>query len=74
MTETLDRSYADHEREDLYAASCQRHQAGIEAERRTAWIAYHEAQAGRLEETAAALAQEHRARAERLAQEGEGRS
>lgn len=70
MTETLDKSYADHEREDLYAASCARHAEKVEAERRAEWIRYHLEQAERLEDTAAALAQEHRERAERLRQEG----
>lgn len=60
---------ADQVREDLYAASCQRHAEKIEAERRAAWVAYHLEQAERLEDTAAALAASHRERAARLAGE-----
>ena len=73
MTDTLTSSAgtaADRERENLYRASRERHHARIEGERRAAWIRYHEAQAERLEETAAALAREHRERASELRAEG----
>lgn len=61
---------ADRERAEIYAASCERHRTREEGERRAAWIRYHEGQAERLEETAAALAQEHRAKASRLREGG----
>jgi hypothetical protein len=68
MTEALTR--ADQERAEIYAASCARHNARLEAGLRKAWILYHEAQAERLESTAGALAREHRAKARELRKDG----
>ncbi len=65
------RSY-DQERQEMYVASVERHEAGIEATRRAEWISFHVLQAERLEETAAALAAGHRATAARL-REGQAR-
>ncbi len=62
------RSY-DQERQAMYAASVERHDAMSEATRRAEWISYHDGQAERLEETAAALAAGHRATAARLREE-----
>ncbi len=62
------RSY-DQERPAMYAASALRHAAMSEAERRSGWISYHEGQAERLENVAAALAAGHRATAARLREE-----
>jgi hypothetical protein len=59
------RSY-DQERQEMYAASALRHDAMSEATRRAEWISFHVLQAERLEETAAALAAGHRAKAARL--------
>jgi hypothetical protein len=59
----------DEERRQIYAASVERYRANEEAELRAEWIAHHETQAERLESTAAALAAEHRAKAERLREE-----
>ncbi len=61
---------AERDREELYAASVRRHRAREEAERRAEWVYFHEAQAERLEETAAELAAEHRAEARMLRGEG----
>ncbi len=65
------RSY-DQERQEMYVASVERHEAGIEATRRAEWISFHVLQAERLEETAALLAAGHRAKAARL-REGRAR-
>jgi len=61
---------ADREREEMYARSVERHNARLEAELREGWIRYHLDQAERLENTAQALAAEHRERARSLREEG----
>jgi hypothetical protein len=57
---------ADQERPQMWAESERRYHDRQEVEQRAAWIRYHECQAEALENTAAAFAAEHRARAEAL--------
>jgi hypothetical protein len=57
---------ADLERTDLWLESVRAYNIQRQRENVAAWVAYHQAQAARLERTAASLAAYHRQRAETL--------
>ena len=57
---------ADLERTDLWLESVRAYNTQRQRENVAAWVAYHQAQASRLERTAASLAAYHRQRAETL--------
>jgi environmental stress-induced protein Ves len=57
---------ADLERADLWLESVRAYNIQRQRENVAAWVAYHQAQAARLERTAASLAAYHRQRAETL--------
>ncbi len=64
---------ADLERTDLWLESVRAYNAQRQRENVAAWVAYHQAQAARLERTAASLAAYHRQRAKALLLEDDQR-
>jgi hypothetical protein len=62
---------ADLERVELWLESVRVYNAQRQRENVAAWVAYHQAQAARLERTAASLAAYHRRRAEALLEDRE---